>query len=248
LDKDLEDDPRVVELAEELARQIRAMPSGEFSGQLEALARDAVLGGLYRFWRHADTYLRRHDRITTASRGFARLQDVTGLPASLLRAFPPEWLVEHDAGVFELPGYAAKNAIIDKDQRREKTRLRTRAWRARKRKDASCDANPGVTIEASQRHKSVTTGPGTGPGPEPDPPEPGPDPGPSPRPSPESSAASLSLAGASSAAQAPEGELTDDQLRLQVLTLRALKWSDARILEKWSHRGMTPAHLANGAA
>ena len=156
MDKDLEDDPRVVDLGDALAAS---------TGLDKGLARDAVIGGLYRLWRHADTHLGRHDRLKTASPTLARISEVTALPASLIRQFPAEWLTQHDDGSIELPGYAAKNVLIDKDQRRENGRLRTRKWRERKRLETlNGDASHGVTAEASQRHKSVTTGTGTGPG------------------------------------------------------------------------------------
>lgn len=184
MDKDLEDDPRVDDLAEALARShlgLAGEPSDFTPQQLQilGLARDAVLGGLYRLWRYGDTYLGRHDRLKGASRGFARIQEVTALPTSLLKQFPAEWLREHADGTVELPGYSAKNALINRDQRREKGRERTRRYRDKKRQLTS--DGDGVTQRhsgASQRHQNVTTGTGTGTGPDPDPPEPGPVPQP----------------------------------------------------------------------
>jgi len=172
MDKDLEDDPRVDDLAKELARELpaivqraMALPETQRCEVLEGLACDAVLGGLYRLWRYGDTYLGRHDRLKGASRSTARIEEVTALPASLLNAFPPEWLKVHDDGSVELPGYSAKNALINRDARRERGRERTRRYRERKRKESvNGDASHAVTGEASQRHKSVTTGTGTGTG------------------------------------------------------------------------------------
>jgi len=162
MDKDLEDDPRVLKLAdaflESWAEQLGLpTPAAE---HLRGAACNAALGALFRLWRLGDTHLRRHDRLDIALPRLARL---LGCNASLLSQFPGDWLRIHPDGSIELPGYAAKNALIDKDQRREKTRERVRRWRERKR--AGVTASPGVTSEALQRHQSVTTGTGTGTGP-----------------------------------------------------------------------------------
>lgn len=158
MDKDLEDDPRVADLGDLLA----------VSASIDkGLARDAVIGGLYRLWRHGDTHLGRHNRLKGASHGLARISEVTALPVSLLERFPVEWLHLHEDGTVELPDYAAKNALVDRDVRRANGRERTQRWREKKRRDSlNGDSSHTVTAEASQRHQRVTTGtgPGTGPG------------------------------------------------------------------------------------
>lgn len=170
MDKDLADDPRVKDLGERLARSHFGLTGEADSWSPQQLlmlgiARDAVIGGLYRLWRHGDTYLGRHDRLKGASPGLARIEEVTALPVSLLKTFPPEWLKQHPDESVELPGYAHKNALINRDERRAGGRKRTAKWRARKRiKDSNGDASHDVTAEASQRHENVTTGTGTGTG------------------------------------------------------------------------------------
>jgi hypothetical protein len=60
-------------------------------------------------------------------------------------------------------------------------------------------------------------------------------------------AASPSPAKAGSAAQEQEPEpWPDAKLRLQVQVLRAMRWSDDRILAKHGRHGMTSSHLADG--
>ena len=60
-------------------------------------------------------------------------------------------------------------------------------------------------------------------------------------------AASPSPANAGSAAQEQEPEpWPDAKLRLQVQVLRAMRWSDDRILAKHGRHGMTSSHLADG--
>ena len=159
LDKDLLDDPRVADLAERLAR---------LEGTSVALACNAVLGGLYRLWRYADTHLGRHNRLKTPLHGPARISEVTALPVALLEQFPPEWLKVHDDGSVELPDYAAKNNLIDKDIRRAKIRERVRRFRENKRAASGVgNAQTSVTAPALQRYQNVTTGPDrTGPVPD----------------------------------------------------------------------------------
>jgi len=156
MDKDLEDDPRVGDLGDFLADSV---------GIDKGLARDAVMGGLYRLWRHGDTHLGRHNRLKGASHGLARISEVTALPVSLLERFPTEWLRVHEDGSVELPDYAAKNALIDRDVRRANGRERTQRWREKKHRALlTGDTSHRVTTETSQRHQTVTTGTGTGTG------------------------------------------------------------------------------------
>jgi hypothetical protein len=161
MDKDLADDPRVAELTRQqlevwheygLPRDLPPQARAAFT---EA-ARCAVLGGLYRLWRHTDTYASRN-RIRTASQA---ISDVTGIPVTLLQRFPRDWYVEHPDGTIELPDYSEKNALLDKAERREKARERTRRWRARKRAKG-----PHKRVTVSDKEsvvKPVTTGTGTG--------------------------------------------------------------------------------------
>lgn len=153
MDKDLIDDERVDTLAEIYSQH---------AGIPKALACNAVIGGLYRLWRHGDTHLGRHNRLKGALRGPARIAEVTALPLSLIERFPKEWLAIHEDGSIELPDYSAKNSLIDRDLRRERGRERVRKWRERqKQKDRESNASQSVTDEALHRYKSVTTGTGT---------------------------------------------------------------------------------------
>lgn len=170
MDKDLEDDPRVEDLAEALAQHLSTLSAEELKQYLPGLACNAVLGGLYRLWRYADTHLGRHNRLKGALHGPARISHVTALPKELLACFPSEWLKEHADGSVELPDYSAKNSLIDRDIRREKNRERVRRFRQKKRTPQDnvgpdSNASNSVTSEVLQRYTSVTTGTGTGTGP-----------------------------------------------------------------------------------
>lgn len=165
MDKDLEDDPRVTALTDRLMEYcLKLGISEELAGVLRPLMRDASLGSLYRLWRHADTHLKSHNRLQASSQHVA---EVTGLPVTLLRHFPSQWLVVHDDGAVELPNYSTKNALLNKDERRASGRERTARWRANQR--AKRDVGGDGVGDASQRHTSVTTGTGPGTHPNPDP-------------------------------------------------------------------------------
>lgn len=160
MDKDLADDWRVLALVDALLEEwisIGVAPQNRVF--FRGAACNAVIGGIYRLWRYADTHLRRYDRLNLALHGVA---EVTLLPVGVLRKFPPDWLIEREDGTVELPGYTAKNALIDKDNRREKTRERVRRWRERQREQLS--AKNGHSGNALKRYEPITTGTGTGPG------------------------------------------------------------------------------------
>jgi hypothetical protein len=182
MDKDLEEDPRTDDLGHALyeimggryledpdADAVHRKPIDE---RLLGVCRSAIIGGLYKLWRHGDGFLGRHDRLKSVtlgdafgashvtngprhavSRSFARIAEVTALPASLLKIFPEEWLRIHDDGSIELPGYSAKNRFANRDLRREKGRDRTRRWREKnKHPETEGDASHAVTSSVTKRH------------------------------------------------------------------------------------------------
>lgn len=163
MDKDLEDDPRVLYLTEKLLDHWKSLGiPGVLRDSMREGARNAALGGLYRLWRYADTHLKRGDLLNLALPGLAA---VTGWPVTVLKEFPPHWLIEHHDGNTELPSYADKNALINKDNRREKTRLRVAAFRRRQRERlAEGNALPKPQGNTTERHSLVTTGTGSGTG------------------------------------------------------------------------------------
>lgn len=144
MDKDLQEDPRVLRLAAELTDvdQDRAV--------------NEILGGLYRLWRYADTYL----ELDSIQVRYHVSVKVTGLPLQVLKKFPLQWLRDDGNGTLTLPNYSVKNALLDKESRREATRKRVERWRMRKR-------NAGNALlkrksNKSKRNTAVTTGTGTG--------------------------------------------------------------------------------------
>lgn len=175
MDKDLEEDPRIDDLGHALYEIMGGTYRDEDSDDSDAsqrrpsderlfgICRDAVLGGLYKLWRHGDAFLGRHNRLKGVSHGAARVAKIMSLPLSLVRLVPDEWLKIHPDGSVELPDYAEKNRLHNRDIRRSNGRERTAKWRAnRKSGKSDGDASRGVTNESEKRHGDAPTGTGTG--------------------------------------------------------------------------------------
>lgn len=132
MDKDLEDDPRVLRLAGLLAqhfRQVFDVPKTDVTDALLVeTGRNALLGALLTLWRYADTHVRRDNVLSIALRELAA---ITRLPVTVLEQFPPEWLRIGTDGNVELPDYLEKNSLDDKEKRKLKNRERQRRWRER---------------------------------------------------------------------------------------------------------------------
>ncbi|MBS0364925.1 MAG: hypothetical protein JSR67_03765 [Proteobacteria bacterium] len=171
MDKDLEDDPRVLALADAIGEAHGLARTQD--DQPSPIARNAAMGALFRLWRHADTHIKRDNRLHAPLR---MLVAVTGLSVTVLLSVSADWLVVHPDGTLELPDFAAKNVLMDKDNRRAKNRERQARHRAKMRENPR-NSN-GVTRHTGKRDKGVTTGtgPGTGTGTVPTVPGPGPEP------------------------------------------------------------------------
>lgn len=129
-DKDLSDDPRVVELA--AAAHARFPVDALGPAGSKGLWRDAILGGLVRMWTYADVHVDSADILPLSLSGLA---DVCGLPEDILRTFPRTWLaVDEATGRVKLPGYVAKNRIMARDERKENKDLKRSQWREQKRR------------------------------------------------------------------------------------------------------------------
>jgi len=109
IDKNLREDPRVLELAKRHGKA-------------------TVLGTLVLVWSYADTYVRANNRLMLT---LPALATELGLSLELLEHFPPEWLRVDADGLLTLPGYVSKNALAAKDHQRQKGCERQRRFRAR---------------------------------------------------------------------------------------------------------------------
>ena len=240
-DKDLPEDPRVVALTKQVLSELMEGQEAYDGERFRELACNAVLGGLIRLWRYADTHLARYDRVTLALHDLAA---VTGLSVTTLRHFPPSWLIDRGEEGVELPGYTSKNALIVKDTRREQTRERVKRWRDRHRKPPENPSNADVTLDGVTKSLPPGPGPGPGPGPRPPRPRPGPGPGEAALPAPHAAA---SAAPETAPDLEPPRQYSQAELTQQVAVLReTLRWPNHRILAKLAPHGLTEALLGTG--
>lgn len=129
-DKDLENDPRVFRLADLLLAAVEtdSQPARQ-SDVLRNACRNAVLGSLLTLWGYADTHIRSDNTLPIA---LHHLAHVTRLPVTVLREFPPEWLVVGRDDTVILPEYVDKNALDAKEKRRNQARDRVKRWREKR--------------------------------------------------------------------------------------------------------------------
>ena len=160
VDKDLPDDPRVWAIAEAYLDYWQAQ-TGFTDKQLASLRQHAhctALGAVVTLWCYIDTHLDHADIIRCVTH---TLSDVTQIPLEVLKKWPLEWLQDNGDGTIRAPHYSIKNALLDKEERREKTRLRVERLRQKRRK--SKHGQPVTNTALPKRYTSVTTGPGPGP-------------------------------------------------------------------------------------
>jgi hypothetical protein len=180
VDKDQPNDTRLLDLADRVADSwqvsvIRGEIAGaaQFADDLSAIEnrhalRNALLGALVTLWCYADTHIRSDDTLPVTVSGLA---PVLGLPVTVLKAFPRDWLIERKDGIVELPGYCAKNGITPKDIRKENNDARREHERAKARerqqrhRDKQRESVTGVTSRKKRRDSHGVTGhTGTGTG------------------------------------------------------------------------------------
>lgn len=153
LDKDLLDDPRVVELAEHyvtaLAQHLDAAgllrtPVDEraLRDALRAITRNASVGALTRLWAYADTHIRADDTLPLA---LDRLAEICLTPVEWLQQLPGEWLQTNTPTAMRLPDYVEKNCLIAREDRRRKGRERARRFRLRHKLDDVASDSKNVT-------------------------------------------------------------------------------------------------------
>lgn len=133
LDKDMVEDPRLVEAALEIASNYvfaRATSGGgeNLDGPaLLHLARNALLGALVTLWRYAHEHIRNDDTLPLR---YAAIDALVGLDG-FCNALPDCWIVELDDGTVKLPGYCEKNGLIAKRKRVASNAQRQARWRAK---------------------------------------------------------------------------------------------------------------------
>ena len=157
--KDLTDDPRLADIAEDVEPSL----SGD---ALCDASRYALLGVTVTLWCYADTHIRDDDTLPIRIGALAKL---LRFPESALRKLPAEWLTVRKDGTVHLPGYREKNGLISREKRKEAARDRTQKWRESRRnpyanRDASQDAY-ARNGDASRTHLSQVASPSPSPSP-----------------------------------------------------------------------------------
>ena len=184
-DKDLPDDPRLMEAAEQLyvlidvslAERTASELSTEFDCEVDFSSSDArelmcnaMLGGLVRLWTYADTYIR-SDNLLPLSPG--QLARVMRLPQWCVRLYPADWIeIDEDDCRVVLPGFVEKNGIKPRDIRKEDRQLQRDKWKLQKQnqrrsKKAKNGADNGADIKRTRRGQRGGHAPSTGTGPVP---------------------------------------------------------------------------------
>lgn len=153
IDKDMIDDPRVMEAAHELALSYGLAKCSGHSGEdldpVTALkfACNTVTGALVTLWKFADEHIR--DDNTLPMTRFT-LDAMLGID-DFYDLMPREWVNELDDGTIELPGYCEKNRLIAKRKAAIKSKSRVTAFRARNKVNSN-----GVTDVHVTQHTPVT--------------------------------------------------------------------------------------------
>lgn len=166
VDKDMVDDPRVLEIAEALRDECNLHVvrmknrSGEDLGVTQEVTalRNAVLGALVTLWRYAHEHIRDDDTLPI---GLDALNAVVGIEG-FCELLPEDWLVIFDDGRIQLPGYCRKNNLIGKEKRAANNAARQAAWRARRKNDAqlvkvhNADSNSASNVPHDTVSNAVT--------------------------------------------------------------------------------------------
>lgn len=147
-DKDMATDPRLLEIAVQLA-DAAALSSGNrdlSSQEAVALYCNALRGALVTLWCYADTHITDDD---TLEMGAGAVESLVGIDG-FCDLLPDEWLTITENGSVKLPGYCAKNGVISRRKRTEASNERVRKFRAKR--NAECNALPIDVKRDSNAH------------------------------------------------------------------------------------------------
>lgn len=158
VDKDLIDDPRVLDAAHCLANKyiiahtITGRGGSDLSEvELLRFACNAVTGALVTLWKYADEHIRDDDTLPITREALDALLGIT----DFFDLMPPEWVDELDDGTIILPRYCEKNALIAKKKTALKSNARVKAFRARNKGKGNAISNAHVT-DVTTRYTPVT--------------------------------------------------------------------------------------------
>ena len=147
IDKDMIDDPRLLEAATHLMENYVIAHATKMGGQdmdpVTALhfTSNALLGALVTLWKFADEHIRDDDTLPMTS---VTLDAFLGIE-NFFDLIPREWVDILDDGTVILPGYCEKNRLIAKRKAAVKRNARQATFRARHKVNGNGVSNVHVT-------------------------------------------------------------------------------------------------------
>jgi hypothetical protein len=129
-EKDMANDPRLIELAVQMADAASLASGNRDLPRQEAVALycNALRGALVTLWCYADTHIRDDDTLDMGAGAVEALVGIDGF-CDLL---PDEWVTITNDGSVKLPGYCAKNGVISRRKRTEDSNERVRKFREKR--------------------------------------------------------------------------------------------------------------------
>jgi hypothetical protein len=161
LDKDMVDDPRMMEAAMRIvAGNYVIADRSQGGGQtlegpaLRCFACNALLGALQTLWRYADEHIGDDDTLPISLDTLDAFVGLRGFSEHI----PRQWVVETDDGRVKLPGYGKKNSLITKRKRAIKSNKRVAAWRAARNASGNAVGNAVGNAHYTERTPALHRG------------------------------------------------------------------------------------------
>ena len=145
LDKEMPEDPRLMQVATTLAaRYAIQFGGGELTKTLSIhFLRNASLGGLVTLWRYADTHIRDDNTLPCDASVIDAIIGIEGF----CDALPNEWVTVSDDGTVTLPGYCEKNSLNAKAKSATSGAQRQRRYRERLAASRNASQERNVTSQ-----------------------------------------------------------------------------------------------------
>lgn len=130
-DKDMANDPRLLEMAVKFAIDANLATGNQDMSQRDAVSLfgNALRGALVTLWCYADEHIADDDSLDLSTIAIDAMVGIEGF----CDALPNEWLVQiEDENRVRLPGYCQKNGLISKKKRREQGAIRQKNFKERR--------------------------------------------------------------------------------------------------------------------
>jgi len=135
-DKDLHDDPRLLNVAAKLRANLDVTCTGQPWGDAETidLIYNALLGGMSLLWTYGDIHILTGDILPIP---YTVLPKIMRLPLWIIDLVPREWIRDMGDGTVTLPMYCNKNNVTPRDKRKAKQVAMREKWREKKSRQRS---------------------------------------------------------------------------------------------------------------